>query len=99
MFNKSRKGYCLTTYDNHWYFACILKVKPVSNEVRMSFLHPHGPAHSFVYPSTPDELLVDAGDVLLIVNPSTATGRINTLAQNEMEKATTILQERQTCVS
>ena len=59
----SIKGYCLTTYNNHCYLACVLKVKPESNEVRLSFLHPHGPAHSFVYPSTPNELLVDASDI------------------------------------
>ena len=33
-----------------------------------SYLHLHGPANSVVYPSPPDELFVDASDVIKIVN-------------------------------
>ncbi len=87
----SIKGYCLATYDGHWYLACVLEVKPGSNEVMLSFLHPHGPAHSFVYPSPSDELIVDVSDVLMIVNPVTATGRTYALTQSEMKKATSII--------
>ena len=83
----SIKGYCLAKYDAHWYLACVLEVKPESNEVRLSFLHPPGPAKSFVYPSPSDELFVDASDILMIVNPITATGRTYTLTPSEMKKA------------
>lgn len=80
----SIKGYCIATYDAHWYLACVLEVKPESKEVRLSFLHPHGPATSFVYPSPSDELFVDASDVLMIVNPITATGRTYTLPKSDI---------------
>ena len=56
-------------------------------QVRLSFLQPHVPATSFVYPSPSDELFVDASDILMIVNPITATGTTYTLTRSEMKKA------------
>ena len=67
------------------------EVKPESNEVSLSFLHPHGPDNSFVYPSPPDELFVDASDVIMIVNPITVTGRTYTLSRSEMKKVSNII--------
>ena len=90
----SIKGFCLAIYDEHWYLACVLEVKHESNEVRLSFLHPHGPANSFVYPAPPDELLLDASDVLMIVSPTTITGGTYTLTKLEMKKATTMTNAR-----
>ena len=87
----SIKGYCLATYDSHWYLACVLEVKPENNEVSLSFLHLHGPANSLVYQSPPDELFVDASDVIMIVNPITATGRTYTLSRSEMKKTSNII--------
>lgn len=81
------KGYCLATYDSKWYLASILRVYPENNEVHLSFLHPHGPASSFVYPSPPDELLVDTSDVMMLVSPVTETGRTYRLTKEEMKKA------------
>lgn len=85
------KGYCLAAYDAHWYLACILKVLPETNEICLSFLHPHGPAHSFIYPPTPDELTIDASDVIMIVSPNTITGRTYMLTESDMKKATDML--------
>ncbi|KAB7505412.1 hypothetical protein Anas_03190 [Armadillidium nasatum] len=56
-------------YDEHWYLACILEVKHDSNEVSLSFLHPHGPAPSFVFPSPQDVLIIDVSDILMSVSP------------------------------
>jgi hypothetical protein len=81
------KGYCIAVYDTHWYLACILEVMIESSEVKLSFLHPHGPSASFVYPSQPDVLIVDASDVLMIANPVTITGRTYTLTKSETGKA------------
>ncbi|CAF4207878.1 unnamed protein product [Rotaria magnacalcarata] len=87
----SMKGYCVAVYDDHWYLACILEVMPETNELRLSFLHPHGPTRSFAYPSPPDELIIDASDMLMIVNPITMTGRTYSLKQCEQDMATSII--------
>lgn len=85
------RGYCIAAYDDHWYLACILEVKPDYNEVSLSFLHPYGPAPSFVYPSTPDVCTVDGSDVLMSVSPVTKTGRTYTLTKLENKKATNMM--------
>ncbi|KAB7505142.1 39S ribosomal protein L41, mitochondrial [Armadillidium nasatum] len=77
----SLKGYCIAAYDEHWYLACILEVKHDSNEVNLSFLHPHGPAPSFVFPSPQDVLIIDVSDILISVSPVTKTGRTYTLTK------------------
>ena len=75
----------------HLQDICVLEAKPESNAVSLSFLYPHGPANSFVYTSPPDELFVDANDVIMIVNPITATGKTYTLSQSKIKKASNII--------
>lgn len=57
-------------------------------EVEVSFLHPHSPSKFFQYPSQPDVLIMSNRDILTIVNPTTAAGRIYTLTQEEATEAT-----------
>jgi hypothetical protein len=47
-------------------------------EVTISFLHPHGPATSYVYPQQPDIVSIPLTEVLIKVDPRTATGQTNT---------------------
>src|ERR1700755_1719785 len=90
----SLKGYCIAAYDEHWYLACILEVKHDSNEVSLSFLHPHGPAPSFVFPSPQDVLIIDVSDILMSVSPVTKTGRTYTLSKVEYGKAENMFASR-----
>ena len=67
------RGYVTARYDDLWWLACVTKSLPDSEEVEISFLHPHGPAKSFNYPSGDDVLVMSYHDVLTLVNPLTAT--------------------------
>ena len=88
------KGYCIAAYDNDWYLACITSTDAGTNEVCLNFLEPKGPAPSFVFPSKPDELVVDVTDVLCVVSPTTYTGRTYVLQQADMANATKLLKKR-----
>lgn len=88
------KGYCIAAYDNDWYLACITRTDADANEVCLNFLEPRGPAHSFVFPSKPDELVVDVTDILCVVSPTTYTGRTYVLKCADMAKATGLLKKR-----
>ena len=59
-----------------------------NSEVKLTFLYPHGPAHSYKYPATPDILTVTVSDILTKVDPRTATGHIYTLTKQENDLAT-----------
>ena len=81
------KGFVTCAYDEEWWVACVL-VSEDSEQVRVSFLHPHGPSRSFKYPARPDISTIPVEDVLTIVDPRTATGHTYTLTQREMQAAT-----------
>ena len=55
-------------YDAKWYLACVLEVYPATEEIRLRFLHPKGPARSYNYPRIPDILVIDSDDILHVVD-------------------------------
>ena len=40
-------GFVSCVYENEWWLACILSVDPENAEIKVTFLHPHGPACSY----------------------------------------------------
>lgn len=85
------RGYVTAQYDGMWWLGCITKSLQDSEEVEVTFLHPHGPAKSFKYPPSNDVLVMSYHDILTLVNPSTTTGRVYTLSQAEMAAASATL--------
>ena len=67
------------------------KSMPDSKEVEVSFFYPKGPTKSLNYPPDDDILVMSDQDILTIVNPSTATTRVYTLTQEEMDLASASL--------
>ena len=66
----------------------MVEVDTENAEVKLTFLHPHGPSRSFKYPSSFDILTVPLTDTLTKVNPKTPTGRTYTLGRKESKAAT-----------
>ena len=71
-----------------------METLPASQEVALSFLHPHGPSPSFKFPYHLDTLFMHCQDVLTVVEPVTETGRVYKISPKEMESATKTLMER-----
>jgi hypothetical protein len=88
------KGYVTAKYDGHWWLGCVTQLMPDSNEVEVSFLHPHGPAQTFQFPHPADNLIMSCEDVLTTVDPITATGRTYSLTDEEITAATMTLDRR-----
>lgn len=89
----SIKGYVVAVYDGNWWLACAEECMPSTGEVKLNFLHPHGPSPSFTFPFRPDRLVMDHQDVLLVVEPVTATGRTYTLSTKDTAAASNALVE------
>jgi hypothetical protein len=70
-------------YDNFWWLGCVLSVSEESNDVKISFLHPHEPSASYIYPATPHILWLPRSAILAKVSPNTATGHTYTLTTEE----------------
>lgn len=80
---ENMNGFVVALYDNKWYLGCVLNVFEDSNEVKISFLQPHGPSPSFTFLPRADILLVPTCNVLAKVNVSTATGRTYNLTKED----------------
>ena len=80
-------GFVTCCYGGQWWVACVLQLDADNNEVRVTFLHPHGPSRSFKYPHIQDILSIPMSDILTTVDPRTATGRVYTITQKESRAA------------
>ena len=80
-------GFVTSSYNGHWWVACVLQLYADTSEVRLTFLHPYGPPHSFRYPRVQDILTIPISYILTTVDPRTATGRVYTLTQKESRTA------------
>lgn len=87
-------GFVACAYDSLWWIACVLSKNYSEKEVTISFLHPHGPSASFVYPRRPDVVTVPHNFILCSINPTTPTGRTYTLSADEMFRASEILSQK-----
>ena len=46
------QGFVTCVYQNQWWVACTIQLD--EENIKVSFLHPHGPSRSFRNPSTPE---------------------------------------------
>jgi hypothetical protein len=65
-------GFVTYMYDNFWWLGCVLSVSEESNDMKTSFLHPHGPSASYIYPAMPHILQLPQSAILAKVSPNTA---------------------------
>ena len=84
-------AYVTCVYGEKWWLAYLFDKMDDTNEVKVKFLHPAGPALSFTYPFPDDILTLPIDHILSIVNPRTATGRTYHLTEQEMNRASKLL--------
>ena len=80
-------GFVTCLCDGNWWLACVLEVVQEDSQVKLTFLHPHGPSTSFKYPEIQDIRTVPIDDILTLVDPRTRTGRVYTLLKKDITSA------------
>jgi hypothetical protein len=80
---KDITGFVTCNYGNFWWLGCVLSVSEESNDVKVSFLHPHGPSASYMYSAMPHILRLPQSAILAKVSRNTATGRTCALTSEE----------------
>ena len=88
------RGYIAFEYDCKWWIAYVLEVYCECCEVKISYLHPHGPNPSFFHPRHAEILVIDTSDVLTSLHTKTSIGRTYMLSKDESQQATLTLQRR-----
>ena len=64
-------------YDSFWWVGLIGEVVEVNKDVKVVFLHPHGPGKSFTWPNREDCCWVPLTNILQVIKTSTTrTGHI-----------------------
>jgi len=81
-------------YDGHWWMGCVIDKIDETEEMKISFLHPHGPSASFSFSRHLDNLIVKSTDVITTLNPKTATGRTYILPPSEMLLCSRLVQKK-----
>ena len=72
-------------YEEHWWIGLVLEKDEEQEDLRIKFMHPHGPSPSFVWPSTEDLCWVLYNHILCkIDSPITTTGRSYTISETDM---------------
>ena len=66
---------------------CLGNVQCYYKEVKLTFLHPHGPANSFKYPTPHNIRTIPMGNILTLVDPRTRSSRVYSLTKKEMTAA------------
>ena len=81
-------GFVTCLYEENWWLACVLEVCSDNKEVKLTFLHPHGPSNSFKYPEPQNIHTIPMDDILTLVDPRTRSGHVYSLTKKEITFAT-----------
>ncbi len=88
--------YVTVHYDGQLRLSSIMEAFQREGEVKVKFLHPNGPSASFFFPDNEDQCIVDISDLLVSVEPKTATGRTYSLTKREIQMSDKTLLARKT---
>lgn len=80
-------------YDSHWWVAYVLQTCEDTDEVKVNFLHPHGPSPSFVSPAKPDTCVIRKCDIITRVDPVTPTARTYNLPASDLANINNLVGE------
>jgi hypothetical protein len=86
---KDITGFVTCMYDNFWWLECLLSVSEESHDVKINFLHPHGPSAPYIYTAMPHVLPLPESEILSKVSPNSTTTRCLYTLTSEETKLTT----------
>ena len=82
-------------YDTFWWIGMIENIDENASDLKIKFLHPHGPSKSFYWPSRDDTCYVPITNILCLISPpSTSTGRTYKILDDDYDN--TVLQNSKT---
>ena len=61
-------------YDGHWWLGNVVDICTDNNDAKLSFMHPHGPAAAFFWPTTIDKCWVPTVHILCQVPALSTVG-------------------------
>ena len=81
-------SYVSCIYNTFWWVGIVTEVNIHESDLKIEFLHPHGPRKTFSWPSVADKCFVPALNILgIITAPTTITGRIYQIWDTDFEQS------------
>ena len=79
-------SYVSCVYDIFWWIGIVTKVNVHESDLKIEFLHPHGPRKTFSWLSLPDKCFISVSKILcIIIAPTTITGQIYQISDTDFE--------------
>ena len=73
--------------DTFWWVGIVTEVNVHEGDLKIEFLHPHGPRKTFSWPSVADKCFVPASNILCVITaPTTITGRMYRISDIDFEQ-------------
>ena len=80
-------SYVSCIYDTFCWVGIVTEVNANEGDLKIEFLHPHGPRKTFSWPSVADKCIVPASNVLCVITaPTTTTGRMYRISDTDFEQ-------------
>ena len=77
--------YVCCSYDGFWWIGMIKEMDRDNKEIKVHFMHPHGPSRSYFWPTRVDSCWVPMQNVLCKIDiPLTISGRTYTLKDTDL---------------
>ena len=75
------------TYNTFWWVAIVTEVNVHEGDLKIGFLHPHGPRKTFSWPSVVDKCFVSASNILCVITAlTTITGQMYRISDTDFEQ-------------
>ena len=76
-------GFVTCLYDEKWWLTCVLQIIQEDSQVKLTFLHQHGPSSSYEYPGTQDICTLPIKNILTLVDSRSRSGCVYTPSKDK----------------
>ena len=87
--NKNIKcfSYISCSYVTFWWVGILTNMNVHDVDLKIEFLHPHGPGKAFSWPTVTDECFVPASNILCVITaPAAITGQMYQISGADFEQ-------------
>ena len=85
--NLKQFTYISCKYDTFWWIGMIHETDELQQDVKVKFMHPHGPSMKFSWPSRDDFCWIPVANIMTEVEPpTTRSGRLYEISQEDFNK-------------
>ena len=81
-------SYVNCIYDTFWWVGIVTEVNVHEGDLKIEFIHPHGPRKTFTWPSVADKSFAPASNIVLLsqLQQQSITGQMYWISDTDFEQ-------------